>query len=100
MKIVFAAIVVLITAPAFAWPIHAQTHDADFPDQMRAINHCYVEFIKSGRTPASDTDLRTCVEEQGFAFCPDCKIFRYSGGACSKDKENGVHRATCWRPAK
>jgi hypothetical protein len=94
MKKLLAAASVALTLSA---PALAQTHDADFPDQMRAINQCYVKFIEAGHTPASNADVRTCVEQQDFKFCGDCKIFRYSGGACESDSEYGVHRPTCYR---
>jgi hypothetical protein len=79
---------------------HAQTHDADFPEQMRAVNTCYVNFIATRKSPTnsiSDQEMFECMEAQGFRFCANCKIFRYSGGLCRNDKENGSHRPTCWR---
>jgi hypothetical protein len=79
---------------------HAQTHNADFPVQMAAINNCYVAYLvrKGPHTPPLDNnDLIACMELQNFRFCNDCQIFRYSGGSCRDDKENGPHRATCWR---
>jgi hypothetical protein len=82
-------------ASAVLSPAFAQTHDADFPDQMRAINHCYVQQIQM---PNSNFNLKACVEEQGFRFCDDCKIFRYRGGLCKNDHDNGADRATCYRP--
>jgi hypothetical protein len=91
--IVLTGILVVVVSPA-----SAQTHDADFPDEMRAINQCYVYFINNPDRPRGDDELKKCVEGKGFKFCPDCKIFRYSGGSCEKDKENRYHRATCYRP--
>jgi hypothetical protein len=74
----------------------------DFPEQMAAINRCYVGHIQSGKPPAPDPwpdkEFWTCMEAQGFRFCGDCQIFRYSGGACRNDKNNGPDRPTCWRP--
>ncbi len=77
---------------------------ADFPEQMAAINRCYVEHIKSGKPPApdpwADKEFWACMESQGFQFCGNCQIFRYPGGACRNDKKNGPDRPTCWRPNK
>lgn len=75
---------------------HAQTHEADFPDEMRAINQCYVAII-GGKLPHSDNSLRTCIEGKGFKFCETCRIFHTKGMLCKDDLENGIHRATCWR---
>ena len=91
------AALVLATGTAPAW---AQTHDADFPDQMSAINACYVAYIVNTPPPRAamtNEQLSGCMEGQNFRFCNDCQIFRYSGGPCRDDKENGPHRATCWR---
>jgi hypothetical protein len=81
--------IVFVVNPAFA-----QTHDADFPDELRAINHCYVQQIQQ---PKSNFDLRACVEAQGFKFCDDCRIFHTNGGLCKNDHDNGTDRATCYR---
>jgi len=91
------AVLFLATGTAPAW---AQTHNADFPDQMSAINACYVAYIVNTPPPRAamtNEQLSACMEEQNFRFCNDCQIFRYSGGPCRDDKENGPHRATCWR---
>lgn len=75
-----------------------QTHDADFPDEMRAINKCYVHIItQAPEHKADEAYLRACIEEQGFKFCDNCRIFHVKGGLCKDDHENGIHRATCWR---
>src|SRR5262249_11945763 len=71
----------------------AQTHDADFPAQMNAI-------VGKSPAPMPKEELIACMEAQNFRFCDDCQIFRYSGGPCRDDKENGPDRATCWRPAQ
>jgi hypothetical protein len=91
---------VVLTVFVWAGPGWTQTHDTDFPEQMAAINRCYVEHIKSGKPPVSDPwvdkEFWACMKGQGFQFCGDCRIFRYSGGACRNDKENGPDRPTCW----
>jgi hypothetical protein len=93
-----AALIVLV----WACPAWTQTHDADFPEQMAAINRCHVEHIKSGKPPApdrwGDKNFWACMGSQGFQFCGNCQIFRYSGGPCRNDKNNAPDRATCWRP--
>jgi len=95
---------VVLTVFVWAGPAWTQTHDADFPEQMAAINRCYVEHIKSGKPPVSDpwTDKEfwACMKAQGFQFCDNCQIFRYSGGACRNDKKNGPDRPTCWVATK
>ncbi len=52
--------------------------DTDYPQQMAAVNRCYVEHIKSGRPPVTDPwadmELRDCMKRQGFNFCADCKV--------------------------
>jgi hypothetical protein len=94
--------IVALTVLVWACPAWTQTHDADFPEQMAAINRCYVEHIKSGKPPApdpwADKEFWACMESQGFQFCGNCQIFRFSGGACRNDKKNGPDRPTCWRP--
>src|SRR5262245_65899735 len=80
---------------------------------MSAINQCYVAYIvrtaperwpgsppKPCRNPMTNEELIACMEAQNFQFCNNCQIFRYSGGPCRDDKENGPHRATCWRERK
>jgi hypothetical protein len=65
----------------------AQTHDIDFPQQMAAVN--YVAAIQAKRTPITNEALSACMAGQGFQFCDDCQIFRYSGGPCREDKTWG-----------
>jgi hypothetical protein len=92
--------VALLTALAVG-PAHAQTHNADFPEQMAAIQRCRLEIITSGRKPLklwSDIGWWACMERQGFIFCKGCQIFRYSGGSCQDDHDWAAERATCWRP--
>jgi hypothetical protein len=92
-KLLLASVAALFVATGAA---QAQTHDADFPDQMRAINACRVASIVHN-APMDNKELSACMETQNFRFCNDCQIFRYSGGPCRNDKDNGPHRATCWR---
>jgi len=83
-------------------PAQAQTHDANFPAQMSAINHCYVARIlntKPPRPPMTNEEMLACMEAQGFRFCNNCQVFLYSGGPCRDDKTWGPHHATCYRPA-
>jgi hypothetical protein len=101
LKAIGRASVVLMIA-VWSGPAWTQTHDTDFPEQMAAVNRCYVAHIKSGRPPVpdpwADKEFWDCMEAQGFKFCGDCQIFRYSGGLCRNDKKNGPDRPTCWRP--
>jgi hypothetical protein len=112
-KTIGNALIAGIAALLLATGAKAQTHNADFPVQMSAINQCYVAYIvrtaperwpgsppKPPRTPMTNEELIACMEAQNFQFCNDCQIFRYSGGPCRDDKENGPHRATCWRERK
>jgi hypothetical protein len=96
--------IAMLAALVWASPAWTQTHDADFPQQMAAINRCHVEHIKAGKPPVPDPwahkEFWACMEAQGFQFCGNCQIFRYSGGACRNDKENGPDRATCWQPKR
>jgi hypothetical protein len=91
MAIGRASVVLMVVV--WASPGWTQTHDADFPEQMAAINRCYVAHIQSGKPPVpdpwADKEFWTCMEAQGFRFCGDCQIFRYSGGACRNDKNHG-----------
>src|SRR5262245_54260345 len=96
-KALLAGVAALFLATGEA---QAQTHNADFPDQMKAIDACYVAYIvhtSPPRAPMDNKQLVACMEAQNFRFCNDWQIFRYSGGPCRDDKDNGPHRATCWR---
>ena len=61
--------IVALTVLVWACPAWTQTHEADFPEQLAAINRCYVEHIKSGKPPApdpwADKEFWACMESQG-----------------------------------
>jgi hypothetical protein len=58
-----------LTVASMSCTASSRARDMDYPQQMAAVNHCYVERIKSGRPPVTDpwadTELRDCMKRQG-----------------------------------
>ena len=44
----------------------------DYPQQLKAINYCYVSHIRSD-LKIKDGMLFECMKQQGFAFCSNCQ---------------------------
>jgi hypothetical protein len=70
----------------------ASALDMDYPQQLKAINHCYVSHIRSD-FKITDAMLFECMKQQGFAFCPNCQ---WAMGMLCK-QGTGPDHADCYR---
>jgi hypothetical protein len=89
-KLIFLCGLLIMTAPSWA-------RDADFPDQLREINRCYVENMHESLLPITNAGLRTCMREHGYAFCKHCSLFPEERIDCWQAKLATDH-PDCYRP--
>ena len=73
----------------------ASARDMDYPQQLKAINYCYVSHIRSD-LKITDGMLFECMKQQGFAFCPNCQ---WAAGMLCK-QGTGPDHADCYRPTR
>jgi hypothetical protein len=100
-----ALLALAVVAPAFAVPIAPyaiakQLGNANYgkaddygSERWRMAASCLSHMVTAkaeGRQPES---FEACMNENGFAFCPDCKIFGNRGPKCLD--EDHLH-SWCW----
>jgi hypothetical protein len=85
-KIAFICAMMVAATPSWA-------SELDFPHQLAAINNCYDIHNRESLLPGTNAELRRCMREHGFSFCPKCTI---SGLACRSFTE-GAHHSECYR---
>jgi hypothetical protein len=65
-------------------------------ESFRAVNHCMVQAIQSGKTPMLEAALETCMGDLGFSYLPNAQIFGNAGPKCKTQKGEGTFHSWCW----
>jgi hypothetical protein len=60
-------------------------------ERFAAVNYCMVANLTAA--PKDKVSIEVCMNDNGFAFCPDCKIFGNKGPRCLD--EDHLH-SWCW----
>ena len=55
------------------------------------------EFAMIAQCMAPEDQLRACMEDNGFVFLPNARVWGNEGPRCKNDKENGVFHSWCWK---
>jgi hypothetical protein len=86
-----ALIATLLITPALAAnPNYGKAEDYG-SDRFAMINNCMVANITAA---AKDkVSVEACMNENGFAFCPNCKVFGNQGPRCLDEDH---HHSWCW----
>jgi hypothetical protein len=89
-KIIFLCGLMIMTSPSLA-------READFPNQFREINRCYIEHRYESLLPGTEAELRKCMREHGFVYCKHCSLFPKDKIDCWQNSQSTYH-SECYRP--